>query len=67
MIYNVYVINNPENGKIYIGQTTNKNKGVWQLIYLEKYPNRKTAILREKQLKSYQGRKFIRRLIDMGV
>ncbi|OGY42939.1 MAG: hypothetical protein A2729_02680 [Candidatus Buchananbacteria bacterium RIFCSPHIGHO2_01_FULL_39_14] len=66
-MYNVYVINNPENGKIYIGQTTNKNKGVWQLIYLEKYPNRKTAILREKQLKSYQGRKFIRRLIDMGV
>lgn len=67
MIYNVYVINNPENGKIYIGQTTNKNKGVWQLIYLEKYPNRKTAILREKQLKSYQGRKFIKRLIDAGV
>jgi len=39
---------------------TSKNKGDWKLIYKEEFETRKEAIEREKQLKSYQGRKFIR-------
>ncbi|MDD3532027.1 MAG: GIY-YIG nuclease family protein [Candidatus Shapirobacteria bacterium] len=42
---------------------TYKNKGPWALVYKEKFPNRKDAIRREKQLKTAQGRKFIKKLI----
>jgi len=41
---------------------TYKNKGLWELIYKEVYNTRKEAMGREKQLKSYQGRKFIKLL-----
>jgi len=43
---------------------TSKNKGNWILIYKEEFNTRKEAIQREKQLKSYQGRKFIRNIIE---
>ena len=36
----------------------------WQLIYKEKFETKSEAIKREKQLKSFQGRTFIRNLID---
>jgi len=39
---------------------TYKNSGNWKLIHKEIYNNRAEALKREKQLKSYQGRKFIR-------
>ena len=39
---------------------TKKNRGPWKLIYKEKYLTRKEAIKREKKLKTYQGRKYIR-------
>lgn len=42
---------------------TSRFSGSWELIYEEKVDNRKTALAREKQLKSYQGRKFIKKLI----
>jgi putative endonuclease len=42
---------------------TNKNKGVWELIYKEALTSRKEAIKRETELKSYKGREFIRTLI----
>ena len=44
---------------------TSRFDGEWELIYKEKVNNRKEALLREKQLKSYQGRQFIRRLIPL--
>ncbi len=43
---------------------TNKNKGIWNLIYKEEFKTRQEAINREKQLKSYQGRKYIKNNID---
>ena len=43
---------------------TYKNKGDWKLIYKEEVLTRKDAMMREKQLKSYQGRIFIREKID---
>ena len=37
--------------------------GSWILIYKEEVQDRKTALLREKQLKSYRGREFIKQFI----
>jgi len=42
---------------------TSRNKGNWRLIYKEEFKTRKEAIDREKQLKTYRGRKFIKELI----
>ena len=36
----------------------------WQLIYHENHQTKQQAMNREKQLKSYQGRRFIRNLIN---
>ena len=36
----------------------------WKLIYSEVYKSKKEAMKREKQLKSAQGREFIRNLIN---
>jgi len=35
----------------------------WVLFYKETYPTKKEAMAREKSLKSYRGREFIRSLI----
>ena len=43
---------------------TAKNSGNWELVHEEKFETRQEAMVREKQLKSAQGRKFIRSLID---
>ena len=45
---------------------TNKNRGKWKLLYKEEFKTRSEAIFREKQLKSYKGRKFLRTLIKTG-
>jgi len=39
---------------------TSKNKGQWEYLHIEKFETRKEAVIREKQLKSYQGRLFIK-------
>lgn len=39
---------------------TAKLDGEWTLIYSENIDNREKAIVREKQLKSYKGREFIK-------
>jgi putative endonuclease len=41
----------------------NKQDGVWELFYSESADSRSSAMLREKQLKSYQGRLFLKSLI----
>ncbi len=38
--------------------------GEWKVIYKEERKSRSKAIVREKQLKSYQGRQFIKKLIS---
>ena len=35
----------------------------WEIVYTEQFENKKEAMLREKQLKSFRGRAFIRSLI----
>ncbi len=39
---------------------TNINSGKWELIYKEDFKTRQEAVKREKELKSYQGRKYIK-------
>lgn len=42
---------------------TAKVDGRWILIYKEEVVNRSAALVREKQLKSYQGRQFLKQYI----
>ncbi len=42
---------------------TAKLDGDWILIYKEEVIDRKSALVREKQLKSYRGREFIKQYI----
>ncbi|MDH7476024.1 MAG: GIY-YIG nuclease family protein [Microgenomates group bacterium] len=51
------------NKKIFKNSFTSRFKGKWETIYKEEVETRQEALKREKQLKSYQGRKFIRNLI----
>ncbi|MAF80914.1 endonuclease [bacterium] len=37
--------------------------GSWELVYSEKYPSRQEARKREKELKSYRGRQFVKQYI----
>ncbi len=39
---------------------TSRFDGTWELIYKEEVKNRKEALKREKQLKSYRGREYIK-------
>ncbi|MDZ7722220.1 MAG: GIY-YIG nuclease family protein [candidate division KSB1 bacterium] len=36
----------------------------WEILYTEEYLTKSEAMKREKQLKSYKGRQFIRHLIN---
>lgn len=49
----------------FIGSYTSRFDGDWTLIYSEQTLSRKNALIREKQLKSYQGRKFIKQFIPV--
>ena len=42
---------------------TNKNSGNWDLVYSEVFETRQEAMKREKELKSFRGREFIRNII----
>jgi len=84
MEYYVYVLQNAERKKIYIGYTNNLEKriarhnkqlpnkrssytsrmsGAWKLVYSEKFKTRKEAMKREKELKSFRGREFLRKYL----
>ncbi len=51
------------NNKTFNKSYTSRCDGIWVLIYKEKCINRKLALAREKQLKSYRGREFIKKYI----
>ncbi len=81
MSYIVYIIKN-NNGKIYIGQTSQLEKRIgehnftgqgytskyrpWHLIHKEEYLTRKDAMSREKFLKTGKGRDWIKNTILDG-
>lgn len=51
--------------KIFRNNYTARFDGEWSIIYREKLPTRREALIREKQLKSYRGREFIKSLIPL--
>ena len=46
-----------------ITQGWTRNFRPWRLIYTEQHTTKQEAMKREKQLKSYRGREFVRSLI----
>ncbi len=52
------------NNREFKGSYTSRFSGYWRLVYKEKVKTKGEALLREKQLKSYRGREFIKKLID---
>ena len=55
------------NDKVFSNSFTARYAGVWRLIYKEEAETRSLALKREKQLKSYRGRLFIKNLIQSPV
>lgn len=53
------------NGKGFKGSFTSRFDGKWILIYSEKIGTREKALAREKQLKSFKGRQFIKQHIPL--
>jgi predicted GIY-YIG superfamily endonuclease len=51
------------NERIFIHCYTAKFDGNWILLYSEQVKTRAEALIREKQLKSYRGREFIKSFI----
>jgi putative endonuclease len=47
------------NCRVFKGYTS-RFRGEWKVIYTESFSTRAEALLREKQLKSYKGREFIK-------
>ena len=45
------------------GSFTSKMSGDWEIVYSEEYATRKEAMRREKELKSFRGREFIKNKI----
>ena len=43
---------------------TSKMSGDWTVVYSEEYTTRKEAMKREKELKSYRGREFVKNKIE---
>lgn len=78
-MFYAYVLFSISHDKIYIGMTSDLEKRVyahnhlpkgwtknfrpWELVYSEKFDEKGEALKREKQLKSHQGRDFIRHKI----
>lgn len=81
-MYIVYIIKSVNTGRYYVGYTDNisdrikhHNSGAnrstksyrpWELIYKENYPDKKSAWLREKLIKSYKGGAAFNKLIKNG-
>lgn len=76
MFYNIYVLQFEKDNKFYTGYTENlklrlkqhqkglvkstKNRGMFKLIYFESCLNQQDATHREKYLKTYLGKMFLK-------
>lgn len=83
MPFYTYVLYSSEHNKIYIGQSSDLQKRLfehntgmskytkrylpWKIIFKEEFDSRSEAMKREKELKSQKGREFIWNLINGGV
>ncbi len=78
-MYKVYIIKSQRNGRYYIGYTSNfeerfkahnsgKNSSTksgcpWIEVYVEEFKDKKSAWLRERQIKKYKGGEAFKKLI----
>jgi putative endonuclease len=78
-MYHVYVLRIKKSGRYYIGQTQDlskrlekhargktksmKNRGQFEVVYVEKYSSRAEAMKREKEIKRYKGGEAFRKLL----
>ena len=76
-MYSVYVLKSEKDGKLYVGCTSGivkrikyhndgkvfstKNRGPFKLIYYEACLNQQDATHREKYLKTYHGKMFLKK------
>ncbi|MCX6722342.1 MAG: GIY-YIG nuclease family protein [Candidatus Staskawiczbacteria bacterium] len=81
-MFTVYIIQSKKNNHYYIGLTSDltkriyyhnsgknrstKNKGPWGLVHSEIFEDKKSAWLREKQIKSYKGGEAFRRIFKIN-
>jgi putative endonuclease len=79
-MYYVYVLRIKESGRYYIGQTQDlvkrlekhssgktksmKNRGPFDMVYIEKCYSRADAMKREKEIKRYKGGEAFKRLLS---
>ncbi len=77
-MYSTYVLRSESRNQLYIGSTSNleirfqehnnnlatatKNRGPWKLVYHEDFPDRTSAVRRERFFKTGKGREELRRL-----
>ncbi|PTN10464.1 GIY-YIG nuclease family protein [Mangrovibacterium marinum] len=76
MEFHVYVLYSAAHDKIYVGMSTDPEKRLfahnhlpkgwtrhyrpWKMVYTEVFSDKYSALKREQELKSHQGRDFIR-------
>jgi len=79
MAYFVYIIESLKDGTYYVGSTQNlterlerhnqgrstytKGKRPWKLLYSEEHPDRSSASIREKEIKSRKSKSYIKTLV----
>lgn len=78
-MYNVYILQSLSTRRYYIGMTedverrlyehntgnahSTRNKGPWKIVHVENELDRKSAWLRERQIKKYKGGEAFKKLI----
>jgi putative endonuclease len=81
MLYYVYILRSLKDGKYYIGsshdvearlkfhnaglQRSTRYRVPFELVYKEKLENKRKALVREKQIKSYKGGEAFKKLIRL--
>ena len=78
-MYIVYILKSKTNNKFYVGQTSNLERRLlyhnygyskatksgipWELEYSENYKSRSDAVRREKEIKNYKSRSYIKKIL----
>ncbi len=80
MYYSVYILRSELDGSYYVGSTQDvserlnrhnkgrskytKAKRPWELVYVEKWPDRPSALKREREIKARKSRRYIKGLVS---
>ena len=82
-MFSVYILKSEISGRYYVGYTSNLNQRLrnhnsgknsstkygipWKIVYSEELKDKKSAWLREKQIKDYKGGEAFKKLVNGGV